>query len=91
MIRRLSLAIGAASLALSMAATVTLAGNPAGTGQPSVACDDATIQPAGFSTDGFANAESRYANPDSQGGVSSGNWHVVSQYDVACYQVTLHH
>ena len=93
MLRRLSLAIGAASLALSMAATTTLAGNgnPAGTGQPSVSCDDAVIQPAGFSTDGFATAEGRYANPDSQGGTQSGNWHVVSQYDVACYQVTLHH
>ena len=91
MLRRLSLAIGGATLALSMAATTTLAGNPAGTGQPSVSCDDATIQPAGFSTGGFATAEERYANPGSQGGLSSGNWHVVSQYDVACYQVDLHH
>jgi len=78
------MAIGAASLVLSMAATTTLAA------QPSVSCDDNPIQPAGFSTGGFATAEARYANPDSQGGTASGNWHVVSQYDVACYQLTHH-
>jgi hypothetical protein len=91
MIRRLVISLGAATLALSMATATALAGNPAGTGQPSVSCDDATIQPAGFSTGGFANAEELYANPDSTGGVASGNLSVVSQYDVACYQVSLHH
>jgi hypothetical protein len=35
--------------------------------------------PAGFATGGFANAESHYAN---------GSGHNVSQYDVACFQVT---
>jgi hypothetical protein len=29
-----------------------------------------------------------YANPDSRGGTSSGNAHVVAQYDVACFQVS---
>jgi hypothetical protein len=91
MIRRLAISIGAATLALTMATATALAGNPAGHGQPSVSCDDATIQPAGFSSGGFANAEELYANPGSTGGVVSGNGHVVSQYDVACYQVSLHH
>jgi hypothetical protein len=91
MLRRISLAIGAASLALSMAATTTLAGNPAGTGQPSVECgeDDATTLAPGFNTGGFEIAESVYANDDSTGGLASGNWHVVSQYDVACYQISI--
>ena len=31
-----------------------------------------------------------YANPTSQGGLSSGNSHVVAQYDVACFQQTQH-
>jgi len=31
-------------------------------------------------------ASTRYANPTSQGGISSGNSHVVAQYDVACFQ-----
>jgi hypothetical protein len=85
MLRRLTLAIGAASLALSMAATVAVAA------QPSVSCDDVLLAPAGFSSGGFATAEAVYANPDSQGGISSGNWRVVSQYDVACIQVSAHH
>jgi len=91
MLRRLTLGLGAATLALSMATGTAFAGNPAGTGQPSVSCDDFQPGPAGFSTAGFANAESHYANPDAQGGLSSGNSHVVSQYDVACEQVSLHH
>jgi ABC-type transport system substrate-binding protein len=93
MLRRLTLAFGAASLALSMAATMAVAGNPAGTGQPSVECgdEDATTLAPGFNTAGFAHAEDVYANDDSTGGLASGNWHVVSQYDVACYQITIHH
>jgi hypothetical protein len=85
MLRRLSLAIGAASLALSMAATGALAG------QPSVSCDDVSLAPAGFSMGGFATAEAVYANPDSRGGTVSGNLRVVSQYDVACIQFSAHH
>ena len=92
MLRRVLFGVSAATLAVSLSATIALAGNPAGTGQPSAGCGDenATVEPNGFLTDGFANAESRYANPDSTGGVHSGNAHVVSQYDVACYQLTLH-
>lgn len=91
MIRRLAIGLGAAGLALSMATTTALAANPAGSGQPSVSCDDVPLAPSGFSTGGFAVAEARYANPDATGGLASGNATVVSQYDVACYQVSLHH
>lgn len=92
MFRRAFLGIATATLALSMSATIALAGNPSGTGQPSAGCGDenATVMPNGFNTAGFANAESKYANPDATGGVQSGNWHVVSQYDVACFQLTQH-
>lgn len=92
MIRKVLLGVGATTLALSMSATVTLAGNPAGSGQPGAGCGDqnATVMPNGFLRDGFAIAESHYANPDSTGGSHSGNVHVVSQYDVACYQLTQH-
>jgi hypothetical protein len=31
-------------------------------------------------------ASAHYANPTTQGGISSGNTHVVAQYDVACFQ-----
>jgi hypothetical protein len=91
MLRRALLGVGAATLALSMSATIALAGNPAGTGQPSVSCGDVLVSPNGFLTAGFAAAALRYANPGSTGGVASGNnIHVVAQYDVACYQLSQH-
>ena len=92
MLRRTVVGIAATILALSLSTTVALAGNPSGSGQPNAGCGDpnATVMPYGFNSDGFANAEAHYANPDSMGGVRSGNLHVVSQYDVACYQLTLH-
>jgi hypothetical protein len=74
--------------------------NPSGTGQPN---QEATLEPGssppgfltgigqGATTKGFANAEAKYANPDSTGGLNSGNTHVVSQYDVAGFQWCQHH
>jgi hypothetical protein len=94
MFRRAIVGTAAATLALTLSASIAFAGNPSpsGTGQPSTSCDNTgAIKPNGFLSGGFANAETHYANPDSQGGTSSGNWHVVSQYDVACYQLGLHH
>ncbi len=83
-----------ALVALSPAG-VALADNPhpfGTTGQPSKsASDDPTLKPPGFSTTGFANAEQHYANPDSTGGMNSGNPKVVSQYDVAGFQWCTHH
>jgi hypothetical protein len=92
MLRRALLGIGAATLAISMSATIALAGNPAGSGQPSAGCGDpnATVMPNGFLSGGFSVADAHYANPDSTGGTHSANTHVVSQYDVACYQLTQH-
>jgi hypothetical protein len=66
-------------------------GNPVGTGQPSQDAESQPLEPAGFTSGGFANAQGRYANPDSTGGTHSGNSHVVSQYDVAAYQVSQTH
>jgi hypothetical protein len=87
-------ALVTAFVALSPAG-IALADNPhpsGTTGQLSKsASDDPTLKPPGFSTDGFAKAEGVYANPGSQGGMSSGNPHVVSQYDVAGFQWCTHH
>ena len=66
------------------------------TGQPSQSCQNTT--PAAFpgntgTSPGSAfngKANGIYANPDTQGGVSSGNPNVVAQYDVACFQQTQH-
>jgi hypothetical protein len=59
--------------------------NPTGSGQPSQECGatGAESAPPGFSTGGFANAEGQYAD-----GGANDNPHAISQYDVACFQVT---
>ena len=64
--------------------------NPAGTGQPGVECgdSDALIEPNGFSTGGFAIAETKYAGSPGTPSLANGSSHAVSQYDVACYQVS---
>jgi hypothetical protein len=84
MVRRALLGVGAATLALSMSATIALAG------QPNVSCGDVSASPNGFLTAGFLHAALVYANPGSTGGVASGNTHVVAQYDVACIQLSRH-
>ena len=70
--------------------TIRAASNPSGTGQPSASCgsDNAMTEPKGFSTSGFANAETRYAGSDGTPSLANGNSHAVSQYDVACYQLS---
>jgi hypothetical protein len=87
-------------LAVVLAATVVLAlsggpaafaANPPGTGQPRQECGEpgASVEPGGFSSGGFANAEGHYAGSDGTPSLAHANSsHAVSQYDVACYQVT---
>ena len=91
--RRLIAAASATALALSVFAGSALAANPGTTGQPSQDCSTQPSSPNGFNTGGFAIAGAVYANPadtGSQGGISSGNPMVVSQYDVACFEVSQH-
>jgi hypothetical protein len=60
-------------------------GNPSVNGQPGVECDDYPSAPNGFGTDGFANAEARYAGSDGTASLAHANSDAaVSQYDVAC-------
>jgi len=78
-------------LALSGAPAAFAAPNPSGTGQPGAECGDpgATDEPAGFSTEGFDNAEAHYAGSEgTPSALHANSSHAVSQYDVACYQVT---
>src|SRR4029077_11637356 len=76
---------------------VALAGDPhtsGNQGQPNQSCQVTMVTPgnavnargSAFNPNGVAGAV--YANPTSQGGISSGNSHVVAQYDVACFQQT---
>jgi hypothetical protein len=82
-------AVLAGALALVPQAALA-APNPSGSGQPGAECGEegATSMPAGFSTGGFENAEAHYAGSDGTASLASGNDHAVSQYDVACFQVT---
>jgi hypothetical protein len=81
------LVIGA--LVLGIAAPA-LGANPPGSGQPSQECGSATApqSPAGFDTAGFANAEEHYAGSDGTPSAANGSSTAVSQYDVACFQVS---
>jgi hypothetical protein len=68
----------AVALAIPAGAMATSTGVP---GQPNQSCEEQPTGPPGFDTGGFANAEDHYAD---FGG------HAVSQYDVACFQVSSH-
>jgi hypothetical protein len=91
MIRRIAIAAVASVLSLALAAGTTLAApNPSltGTGQPSQSCQNPDFKGAGppgivSLTNGFATtAVNVYANVT---GTTR-----VSQYDVACFQVSQH-
>ncbi len=83
-------------LAIAIAVAATPAGaafaasNPSGSGQPGAECGaaDASTAPAGFASGGFAKAETHYAGSDGTHSLVSQNDHAVSQYDVACFQLT---
>ena len=81
-------------LAVALIAAPVAAGNPSGRGQPGAECgaEGATVAPNGFSSPGFANAEAHYAGSDGTASLAhAASAHAVSQYDVACFQVTKHH
>ena len=77
------LVVGAVTIAIALAipagAMATSTGVP---GQPSQSCEDQPTGPPGFDTPGFVNAQGHYANTNGTP--------AVSQYDVACFQVSLH-
>lgn len=78
--------IAALTLMLAVSATSLAAPNPSGHGQPSQECE--AITPPGFQSGGFANAETHYAGSGSGSVNHAGSSHAVSQYDVACYQLS---
>jgi hypothetical protein len=81
-------------LAIAAASPALAAPNPAGTGQPGAECGEegATMEPHGFTaTVGFAHAETVYAGSEGTPSAANGGANAVSQYDVACYQLTSNH
>jgi hypothetical protein len=96
MLRRTLTSLSLAALLATMSAAGVAAGggNPAGTGQPGAECGEtgAELEPAGFLTDGFANAEAHYAGSDGTASLGHANsTHAVSQYDIACVHYTASH
>ena len=62
------------------------ASNPNDHGQPTANCETSATGPNGFQTDGFAHAGEVYAGAGHS--TVSNNPKAVSQYDVACYQLS---
>ena len=73
-----------------VAGAMRAARNPAGTGQPGASCGSANAltEPNGFGTSGFEKAATRYAGSSGTPSLANGSSHAVSQYDVACYQLS---
>lgn len=68
-----------------IATSLALAG-PAFAGQPNASCEASGANPPpGFSTGGFANAQTVYAGSEGTPSAANGNSHAVSQYDIACF------
>ena len=76
------------SIALGGAGVAFANPSPNGPGQPGLDCADVSSSPAGFATQGFANAEANYAGSDGTHSLNGNTLHAVSQYDVACFQQT---
>ena len=76
-----------AALAAPVPALATSTGN---TGQPNQNCEALPVQPPGFSTGGFDNATNMYAGSGPGSVNHAGSTAAVSQYDVACVQVSSH-
>ena len=67
---------------------VRAARNPNTTGQPGANCETSTTEPNGFlNSNGFAGATLVYAGGDNSHS-NPNNPKAVSQYDVACYQLS---
>jgi hypothetical protein len=76
-------------IALIIAAALTpLGAGVSFAGQPNASCEDPGANPPpGFSTGGFANAESHYAGSEgTPSAANSRSGNAVSQYDIACFR-----
>ena len=89
----LAVLILAALLLFLIPAHTVFAADPPGTGQPNQSCEDVGVRPgnamsapgSAFNPDGVAGT--KYAGEQPQ---NSKNPNSVSQYDVACFQVSHH-
>jgi hypothetical protein len=91
---KLVLTVMACIAALAITTGALAAPNPNTTGQPSQSCQAEPTGPPGLTstTNGFATrAVNVYAGSPGTPSLANGNAHAVSQYDVACFQVSQPH
>lgn len=94
--RRFMLVLIAGLVAVGMVGVAFANPSPNGPGQPGApgtTCGSpgAENSPPGQLTAGFANAGSHYAgSPGTPSLEHANSMHAISQYDIACYQVTQH-
>ena len=92
MVRRIALGVILGSfVSVASVGVATAATNPSGTGQPDQSCQAEPTGPAGIlsTTNGFATvAVNVYAGSPGTPSLANGNSAAVSQYDVACFQVS---
>jgi hypothetical protein len=85
------LAAAAVIATLLLTAPALGARNPSGSGQPSQSCQAEPTGPNGITStsNGFATkAVNVYAGSPGTPSLANGNAKAISQYDVACYQVS---
>jgi len=88
------LVIAVSLVALLITTAAPAARNPSSTGQPIQSCQAEPTGPAGLTstTNGFATtAVNVYAGSPGTPSLANGNAHAVSQYDVACFQISQTH
>lgn len=87
-------AVLALAFGVALGGAANAARNPAGTGQPGApltqcGTGNATVQPKGQTTAGFAHAATKYAgSPGTASAQHAKSTHAISQYDVSCFQKT---
>ena len=78
-----------------LSAPGAFAASTGNTGQPNQSCQSVfpsgPLSPPGFNTGGFSKAESVYAATTGSHSAVANNSHTVSQYDVACFEVSQPH
>src|SRR5690348_9785972 len=97
--QRLFVIAALVTTAIAVMVAPAFAAAPGTNGQPSQTCLSSTAPsepghaasaPGSAFNENGGTAGAVYANPEAQGGLASGNTHVVAQYDVACFQVSTH-
>jgi hypothetical protein len=90
MMRRLLLVITCVAALIGTIPAIAANPHDGSTGQPNQSCEDQPSGPPGFNSPGFEIAESHYAGEGPGSTLHANSDNAVSQYDVACFQLSSH-